>query len=109
MRGRKQEQSSFFSLKSPEDRVPKSHPLRRVKGLADAELEKLSPVFEAMYSKMGRPSIPPERLLKACLLIALYSIPTFDWVTNLVGMGGIAIGVIPLLLNRKKIWVASRA
>ncbi|CAJ0700724.1 APC family permease [Ralstonia sp. 22086] len=41
--------------------------------------------------------------------IALYSIPTFDWVTNLVGMGGIAIGVIPLLLNRKKIWVASRA
>ena len=41
--------------------------------------------------------------------IALYSIPTFDWVTNFVGIGGIAIGAIPLLLNRKKIWVTPAA
>jgi amino acid transporter len=41
--------------------------------------------------------------------IAIYSIPTFDWVTNVVGMGGIAIGAIPLLLNRKKIWASAAA
>jgi transposase len=45
-----------------------------VKGLADAELERLSPIFDAMYSRIGRPSIPPERVLKACLLTALFSV-----------------------------------
>ena len=46
-------------------RSPKEHPLRRVKGLADAALAQLSPLFDEMYSAIGRPSIPPERLLKA--------------------------------------------
>jgi transposase len=55
-------------------RQPKTHPLRRIKHLADTALEALSPTFEAMYSKVGRPSIPPERLLKATLLMAFYSV-----------------------------------
>jgi len=61
-------------LMSPESRVPKDHPIRRIKKLADDALAKLSPVFDEMYSTVGRPSIPPERLLKATLLMALYTI-----------------------------------
>jgi transposase len=64
----------MLSLVGPEQRVPKDHPIRRIKALADAELERLSPVFEEMYGGMGRPSIPPETLLKASLLIALFSV-----------------------------------
>ncbi len=63
-----------FSTVSPASRVPTDHPIRAIKQLADAKLAELSPVFDEMYSSMGRPSIPPERLLKALLLIALYSV-----------------------------------
>jgi transposase len=57
-----------------EERVPRNHPLRLVKRFADRALAELSGVFDAMYAAGGRPSIPPERLLKASLLIALYSV-----------------------------------
>jgi len=57
-----------------EERVPPDHPLRAIKRWADAALAALSPTFDAIYAKDGRPSIPPERLLKASLLIALYSV-----------------------------------
>ena len=58
----------------PEQRVPHDHPIRRIKALADAELERLSVELDEMYADGGRPSIPPESLLKACLLIALFSV-----------------------------------
>src|SRR5271155_6221481 len=74
MRGEDKKQSSMLVLMSPETRVPQSHPLRAIKKLGDAALAKLSPVFDAMYAEGGRPSIPPERLLKSMLLMALYSI-----------------------------------
>jgi transposase len=74
MRGRIERQASMLSLKTPEQRVPKDHPIRRIKEIADCELERLSPVFDQMYSDGGRYSIPPEMLLKALLLIALYSV-----------------------------------
>ena len=64
----------MFSYVSPEQRVPSDHPLRAIKGLADACLQQLSPVFDAMYAHKGRPSVPPERLLKGLVLIALHSI-----------------------------------
>jgi len=64
----------MLTLVQPEQRIPADHPLRRIKALADAELKRLSPVFARMYASRGRPSIPPERLLKACLLIALYTV-----------------------------------
>src|SRR5437016_7076283 len=57
-----------------ESRIPVAHPLRTIKCLADAALAELSPVFDAMYAEIGRSSIPPERLLKGSLLIALYSV-----------------------------------
>ena len=74
MRGENDIQSGMFSYFSPEQRVPAQHPLRAIKALADAALSDLSPIFDSMYSKMGRPSIPPERLLKSQLPIALYSV-----------------------------------
>jgi transposase len=64
----------LFSYVSPESRVPVTHPLRRIKAVAEQVLRDLSPTFTAMYSAGGRPSIPPERLLKSELLIALYSV-----------------------------------
>jgi len=74
MRGDDEKQSSMLCLISPSDRIPKDHPIRTVKELADAALAQLSRTFDKMYSNVGRPSIPPERLLKATLLMALFSI-----------------------------------
>jgi transposase len=74
MRGIDYPQGHIFSYFSPEERVPAKHPLRTIKQHADAVLKELSAVFNAMYSDTGRPSIPPERLLKSLLLIALYSV-----------------------------------
>ncbi len=59
---------------TPDQLVPADRPLRRVKALADQALAALSPTFDAMYSQLGRPSIPPERLLRATLLMAFYSV-----------------------------------
>jgi transposase len=74
MRGADTKQSSMLCLMSPEERVPAKHPLRGMKRLADAALSDLAPLFDEMYSTVGRSSIPPERLLKSQLLIALYSV-----------------------------------
>jgi transposase len=74
MRGEERRQRAMLMVIDPEKRVPKDHPIRRIRELAEAALEELSPLFDAMYSAVGRPSIPPERLLKASLLMALYTV-----------------------------------
>lgn len=74
MRGQVDPQGSMFSYFSPESRVPDGHPLRWIKQDADAVLGALSGEIDELYASAGRPSIPPERLLKASLLIALYSV-----------------------------------
>lgn len=74
MRGVETKQSSMLCLMSPEARVRPDHPLRGIKRLADAALDELQTIFGAMYSNHGRPSIPPERLLKSMLLMALYTV-----------------------------------
>ena len=74
MRGEDRDTASMFSYVSPERRVPKGHPLRPMRQLVDAALEKLSPRFDEMYSRVGRPSIPPEKLLRALLLQVFYTI-----------------------------------
>ncbi len=74
MRGEVERQRSMLSVVDAEHCVPEDHPIRRIKTLADAELTRLSRTFDAIYAEGGRPSIPPERLLKALLLIALYSV-----------------------------------
>jgi transposase len=74
MRGEVDPQSALFSYFSPESRVPAEHPLRAIKADTDAVLKELSAELGSLYSSTGRPSIPPERLLKGQLLIALYSV-----------------------------------
>jgi transposase len=74
MRGKDTQQSAMFSYLSPEDRVPADHPLRPVRLMADTALEALSPVFDLVYAAFGRPSIAPEKLLRALLLQILYTI-----------------------------------
>ena len=74
MRGRHEEPEVMLAYVNLEERVPKDHPLRTIKTVADEALNRLSPEFDRMYSKVGRASVPPERLLKASLLISLYSV-----------------------------------
>ncbi len=74
MRGKQEQQITMLSALTPEQLVPQDHPIRRVKPIVDQALKELSPTFNRMYAEVGRPSIPPEHLLKASLLIALYSI-----------------------------------
>jgi transposase len=74
MRGNDYQQSDMFSYLSPEQRVRKDHPLRAVRAMTDEILERMSPLFDAMYASGGRPSIAPEKLLRAQLLQMLYSV-----------------------------------
>ena len=74
MRGLDRQQTGMFSYLSPEERVKPDHPLRAIRRVVDEVLRELSPLFAAMYSATGRPSIPPEKLLRALLLQMLYSI-----------------------------------
>lgn len=74
MRGRQSEQAAMLAFLDPETRIAPNHPIRTIRRLADAALVELSGVFDRMYAEIGRPSIPPERLLKASLLISLYSV-----------------------------------
>ena len=74
MRGSDERAGSMFSYVSLEDRVPVDHPLREIRRITDRALERLSPRFDTLYIKFGRPSIPPEKLLRALLLQALYTI-----------------------------------
>ena len=74
MRGQVDEQWALFHVFDVEDRIRPDHPLRDIKRRTDDILQTLPPLFQAAYSKMGRPSVPPERLLKALLLMALDSI-----------------------------------
>lgn len=74
MRGKTIEQGAMFSYVSLEDRIPKSHPLRKLRFLVDALLATMDKQFEAVYARTGRPSVPPERLLKAMLLQILFAI-----------------------------------
>ena len=73
MRGDDRQQAGMWSYISPEQRVPHDHPLRPIRAMVDAILAELSPEFATLYSPVGRPSIPPEKLLRALLLQVLYS------------------------------------
>lgn len=74
MRGEDHQQGAMYSYISPEQRVPQEHPLRAIREIVDAVLKELSPEFARLYAANGRPSIAPEKLLRAMLLQAFYSI-----------------------------------
>ena len=102
MRGRQEPQVTMLAFVDLEERVPADHPLRTIKVMADEALARLSPEFDRMYADVGRPSIPPERLLKASLLIALFSVRSerafceeldynllFRWFLGMPGRGAV--------------------
>lgn len=74
VRGENEQQAVMLTTHTPEDFVRPDHPIRRIKLTVDRVLGELSPVFDGMYARTGRPSIPPEHLLKASLLMALFSV-----------------------------------
>jgi transposase len=74
MRGNDEQSGWMFSYLSPEDRVAADHPLRTIRRITDRALERLTTQFDALYINFGRPSVPPEKLLRALLLQVLYSI-----------------------------------
>jgi transposase len=74
MRGQDTQQAGMFSYLSPEERVPATHPLRPIRQYVDTALTALSPQVERLYARTGRPSIAPEKLLRALLLQVLYSL-----------------------------------
>ena len=74
MRGTDHDQSTMFSYVSPEARVPADHPLRATREMVNQAMERLDRKFRELYSRTGRPSVPPEKLLRALLLQVLYSI-----------------------------------
>src|ERR1700744_306688 len=74
MRGEDQKQSAIFSYLTMESRIPRDHPLRRMRTMIDRSLARMDRAFDAMYASGGRPSIAPERLLRAQLLMVVYSI-----------------------------------
>ena len=74
MRGNDHKDTTMFSYISPEERVPADHPLRPIRSMVDKALKGLSPRFAKIYSPTGRPSIPPEKLLRALLLQVLYTV-----------------------------------
>ena len=74
MRGDDRRPDTMFSYVAPEQRIPSDHPLRAIRTMVDTALRELSPEFARLYPKTGRPSIPPEQLLRALLLQMLYSV-----------------------------------
>ena len=74
MRGTAARKVDMLTAVTPDALVPQQHPTRRIKPMVDKALAQLSPTFDRMYAADGRASIPPEHLLKACLLMALYSV-----------------------------------
>src|SRR5947208_16495734 len=81
MRGGDRIQSAMFSYLSPETRVRKEHPLRAIRGMVDSALGEMSPLFDDMYSELGRPSIAPEKLLRAQLHICALDEQDGLWLT----------------------------
>src|SRR6202051_5176886 len=74
MRGQDTQQSAMFSYVSPEERVPAEHPLRPIREMVAVALKALSPSFDQMYAEFGRPSVAPEKLLRALLVQVLYTV-----------------------------------
>jgi transposase len=74
MRGKPEQQLAMLMSLSTEDLIPADHPIRRIRRVVDEVLAELAGEFHAMYSRIGRPSVPPEQLLKATILMALYSV-----------------------------------
>lgn len=104
MRGSDVRQEGLFSYLSPEQRVPKDHPLRSIRDMADRALRDLSPRFSEIYSPVGRPSIAPEKLLRALLLQILYSLRSERMLIEQLGYNLLFRWFVGLSMD-EKVWV----
>jgi transposase len=112
MRGDNRQQGAMFSYVSLEQRVPENHPLRPIRTVVDQALVELSAAFEGVYSRVGRPSIPPEKLLRALLLQVLYTIRSERMLTEqleynllfrwLVGLGIDDVVWVPTVFSKNR-------
>ena len=84
MRGKSATQATMLAAVTPDALVPQGHPIRRIKPMVDSALASLSPTFSRMYASVGRPSIPPEHLLKGCLQMALKADVSREFFTEIV-------------------------
>jgi transposase len=103
MRGNNNNSESMFVYLSPEAFVPKNHPLRPIRAMADKALAELDTEFQAMYSRTGRPSIPPEKLLKGLLLQALYTIRSNRLLVEQIGYNVLFRWFLGLALD-EQVW-----
>lgn len=103
MRGFDDQTDALFCYLSPDSFVPKDHPLRAIRKMVDEALADLSSDFSNMYSKVGRPSIPPEKLLRALLIQALYSIRSNRMLMEQIGYSILFRWFIGLSLDAK-VW-----
>lgn len=101
MRGENQSTQSMFCYVSPETMVPKDHPLRSLKVMVDAALKEISVHFDAIYSHTGRPSIPPEKLLKASLLQAFFTIRSERQLVEQIGYNLLFRWFLDMALDEK--------
>ena len=106
MRGQDTQQSTMFSYLSPEQRVAADHPLRRIRPMVEVALKALSPSFDEMYSAFGRPSIAPEKLLKALLLQVLYTIRSERLLMEQLGYNLLCRWFVGLNMD-EDVWVAT--
>jgi transposase len=101
MRGEHDPAQAMFCYISPEGFVPKDHPLRPLKKMVDLALKDLSPKFDAMYSHTGRPSIAPEKLLKASLLQAFFTIRSERQLVQQIGYNILFRWFLDMALDEK--------
>jgi transposase len=106
MRGSDARSDTMFSYLSPEERVPKDHPLRGIRIILNEVLEELSPIFERLYSKVGRPSVPPEQLLRALLLQILYTVRSERMLMEQLGYNLLFRWFVGLSMD-EPVWVPS--
>jgi transposase len=114
MRGEDLQSEGFFSYLRLEQRIPADHPLRAIRELVDAALKEVSRDFNKLYARDGRPSIPPERLLRALLLQAFYTVRSerqlmeqLDY--NLLFRWFVGLLIDPCPMSRSQIIAARRA
>ena|ERR1700710_1513066 len=93
MRGEDEQTGALFTYLSPEALVPAEHPLRAIRPVVNAALERLSPEFSKLYSPYGRASIPPEKLLRALLLQAFYGVRSERQLMEQVGYTCCSVGL----------------
>jgi transposase len=106
MRGRDTRNRTLFSYVSPEARVPEAHPLRGIRTIVNRALESLSPLFESLYSSEGRPSVPPEQLLRALLIQILYSVRSERMLMEQLGYNLLFRWFVGLSMD-EPVWVPS--